>query len=88
MNIMYLTSISKDVKKLKDEKTKNKLKEVIAKVKVAKTIRDITSVKKLSGHPQAYRIRVGEYRLGFYLENGIVLLARFVKRNDIYKLFP
>ena len=49
---------------------------------------DIMGVKKISGHPHAYRIRIGDYRLGFYLENETVIIARFVKRNDIYKLFP
>ncbi|MBC74145.1 MAG: plasmid stabilization protein, partial [Muricauda sp.] len=42
----------------------------------------------LAGHPNALRIRVGTYRLGFYNENNTLILSRFVKRNDIYKLFP
>lgn len=44
-------------------------------------------LKKLSGNPNAYRDRIGNYRLGFYYEKQTIILARFLKRNDIYKVF-
>ena len=47
-----------------------------------------SGLKKLSGHPEAYRIRVGDYRLGIFYSDEIITIARFLKRNDIYKLFP
>ena len=44
---------------------------------------------KMKGHPEAYRVRVGVYRLGCYVKSdNKIIIARFVKRNDIYKLFP
>lgn len=42
----------------------------------------------MSGHPDAYRVRIGDYRLGIYYSDNEITIARFVKRNDIYKLFP
>jgi mRNA interferase RelE/StbE len=42
----------------------------------------------MSGHPEAYRIRIGDYRLGFYYTENQIEIARFLKRNDIYKVFP
>ena len=43
----------------------------------------------MKGHPEAYRVRVGVYRLGCYVKSdNKIIIARFVKRNDIYKLFP
>ena len=40
------------------------------------------------GHPYAYRIRIGDYRLGFYFEDNSIDIARFLKRDDIHKVFP
>ena len=48
----------------------------------------MTNVKKLSGHPSAYSMRIGDYRLGFYSEGDAIHIARFAKHNEIYKLFP
>ena len=48
----------------------------------------LKGVKKLHGHFFAYRIRIGDYRLGFFKENETIILVRFLKRADIYKLFP
>jgi mRNA interferase RelE/StbE len=88
MKIIYAREALKDVKKIKSKKIKDKVKSVILDIKSAKNLRDIKSVKKLAGHPSAFRIRVGDYRLGFYFENDTVEIARFLKRSDIYKVFP
>lgn len=88
MKIQYLRSAYKDVKKIREKHIKTKLAATIRSISTAHKLTDIKGVKKLSGHPHAYRIRIGDYRLGFYLENEIMIIARFVKRNDIYKLFP
>ncbi|WP_228236537.1 type II toxin-antitoxin system RelE family toxin [Allomuricauda sp. M10] len=88
MKIKYLKSLEKDLRKISDTKTKQKLRLIIEEIKEAKVLDEIKSIKKLAGHPTAFRIRVGQYRLGFYFENNTVILCRFVKRNDIYKLFP
>ncbi|MER3375707.1 MAG: plasmid stabilization protein [Allomuricauda sp.] len=88
MKIKYHKSLEKDLRKINDKRIKQKLKLVILEMKEANVLDEITSVKKLSGHPNAFRMRIGSYRLGFYYENNTILLSRFVKRNDIYKLFP
>ena len=88
MKVQYLKSLERDLGKINDKKIKQKLKLIFLEMKEAKTLDEVKSVKKLVGHPTAYRIRVGSYRLGFYFENNTMILSRFVKRNDIYKLFP
>ena len=49
---------------------------------------ELQSLKRMTGHPSAYRIRIGNYRLGFYYESEEITLARCLKRSDIYKVFP
>lgn len=35
-----------------------------------------------------YRVRVGDYRIGFKYEKPTVIIITILKRNDIYKYFP
>jgi len=88
MKIIYTRAVTKDVRKIKDKKLIAKITLVINNMKEATDLSTLQSVKKLSGHPLAYRIRIAHYRLGFYFENNTITLARFLKRNDIYKIFP
>ncbi|RKF05262.1 mRNA-degrading endonuclease RelE of RelBE toxin-antitoxin system [Tenacibaculum lutimaris] len=88
MNVIYLESLAKDLKKIKEKKLLKSLSQVFIALEETDDLFKISSVKKLSGHPDAYRIRIGDYRLGIYYSNNEITIARFVKRNDIYKLFP
>ena len=89
MNITYHSKFKKDIRKINDSKLKESLLDKIQEMKEVSSIEDLPGIKKMSGHSTAYRMRIGSYRLGFYLENeGNLQLKRFVKRNDIYKLFP
>ncbi|GMN06614.1 hypothetical protein MTsPCn5_20030 [Croceitalea sp. MTPC5] len=88
MKIHYLSSALKDIKKIKDKKTKDNIKRIFLQIKEVESLKELGNLKKMSGHPSAYRIKIGNYRLGFYYENDVVKIARIVKRNDIYKLFP
>lgn len=88
MKIKYLKSAQKDVKKIKDKKVQKNIVEAVMILKEASSLKKLTNVKKLSGHPFAYRMRIGNYRLGFYMESDTIEIARFAKQNDIYKLFP
>ncbi|MBU3011270.1 type II toxin-antitoxin system RelE/ParE family toxin [Polaribacter vadi] len=88
MEVIYLKSLEKDLKKIKDKKLLKSLKNIFVNLEEAKYIFDISNVKKLSGHPDAYRVRVGDYRLGIFYTDETITIARFLKRNDIYKLFP
>ena len=88
MKIKYHKSLEKDLRKINDKKIKQKLKLIILEMKEAQVLDELKPVKKLAGHPNAFRMRIGSYRLAFYYENNTLILSRFVKRNDIYKLFP
>lgn len=88
MKVIYSKAATKDVRKIKDRKIQQQIKEAVLLLKKVDSIKDIPSITKMSGHKTAYRMRIGGYRLGFYLENNSVELARFAERSDIYKLFP
>ena len=88
MEVIYLKSLEKDLKKIKDKKILQNLSQIFIGLELADSLFTIGNVKKISGHPEAYRIRVGDYRLGIYYADEIITVVRFLKRNDIYKLFP
>ena len=88
MKVEFLKRFSKDIDELTVKSVKSALKKVIESIESANTLTDIPNTKKLQGHRTAYRIRVGDHRLGFFYENKTIILARFVNRKDIYKLFP
>lgn len=88
MKVEYLKQFSKDLLKINDETLKNNLFEIIVLLKETENLNLLSNVKKLKGHTEAYRIRIGKYRLGLFFDGEVVELARFAKREDIYKLFP
>ncbi len=52
------------------------------------TFEEITNIKKLQGYENAYRIRVGDYRIGFIFDGETVIFQRVLHRKDIYRYFP
>ena len=88
MKIVFLKSFEKDLKKIKDKTIKKKVVDFIFNIEGAKTLYDVQNIVKMKGHNFAYRFKIENYRIGFYSSNNIVQIARIVKRNDIYKVFP
>ncbi|MBI5220908.1 MAG: type II toxin-antitoxin system RelE/ParE family toxin [Candidatus Liptonbacteria bacterium] len=46
------------------------------------------SIKPLKGFRGYYRIRLGNYRIGFRMDDGTVIFMRVLDRRDIYRHFP
>ena len=88
MKIIYTRAITKDVRKLKDQRIIDRVTQLLEQLEAADSLDELPSLKKMLGHPTAYRTRIGSYRLGFYYEDDQVVLARFQKRSDIYRVFP
>ena len=87
MQVEFLSSFSKDLDKIKSKKLKKSIISVIEKIEEANSLKEVANIKKLAGHQSAYRIRIGDYRLGFFADETIQF-ARIKHRKDIYKLFP
>ena len=69
MKVEFLKRFSKDIDELAVKSVKTALKKLIESIENADTLIEIPNTKKLQGHKSAYRIRVGNYRLGFFYEN-------------------
>jgi len=88
MQSRFRGKFDKDISKIKKQKLLNNLNAAILNVEEAKRLIDIKNLKKLKGAKTAYRIKIGNYRIGVYIENNIAEFTRFLHRKDIYKFFP
>jgi mRNA interferase RelE/StbE len=88
MEVVFLRSFVNDIKKINDKSLKAKIKDFILQLENADTLNDVAGIIKMQGFSTAYRYRIGDYRIGFFISENSIELARFVKRNDIYKVFP
>ena len=90
MKIRIDRSFDKDVDRIKDAKVIKKLHALISKIAAADDIQDLP-VKKIEGYTSFYRIRLGDYRLGFEARSDKdkeIVLIRILHRKDIYRYFP
>jgi mRNA interferase RelE/StbE len=88
MKAAFLSSFSKDVKKLREAKLRRAVIDAIEDVETAKSIDTVRSVKRLSGHLEYYRIRIGDWRIGLKIEGDTVFFVRCLHRRDAYRYFP
>lgn len=88
MNVRFHKAFTKDLSKISDRVTRQKIKKAILKAERAQTLDEITNLKTIKGEKNAYRLRAGDYRIGVFLNGDILELARVAHRKEIYKLFP
>ena len=88
MTVRFHSRFLKDLEKLRDVQLKLSVEELITKLELANDLREITEVKKLKNSEDAFRIKIGSYRLCFYYNKPTIDLARFLPRKDVYKYFP
>lgn len=88
MNTRFRESFDDDLAILTDSGLRRRIKRVIEQVESAPTFQQITNLKRLDSKGKYYRIRVGDYRLGFVFEDGAVTFVRCLNRKEIYRYFP
>ena len=89
MNVEFDKSFEKWLAKIEDSGTLKKIEQIILQAEDAKSIAEIKNVRKLTGFKKYYRIKLGNYRLGFERINSTTI--RFIivaNRKDIYLRFP
>lgn len=84
--MMYKIIIKKKAKKFIDKLPKN---EKIRVVKAIKMLPKGEDIKKLKGHSDLFRLRVGEYRIIYSVDNGelVVVVIDVGNRGEIYNIY-
>ena len=88
MKILIDKSFEKDTNKITDQKILHSIADCIEEIQNAKKLSDIPNCKKMKGSKNTYRIRIGDYRIGFIFEKQTIELIRFLHRSVIYNYFP
>lgn len=89
MEVNYKPTFIKDFNKIKRNKDKEEIYRICFEdVLMIDDISEIKSVKKIKGYSHYYRIRKGDYRIGFKYEGDQIIFMRVLKRDIIYRYFP
>ena len=88
MEIAFTKTFSKQIDAVRNESLKSQLVRVVQNVISANTLQDIVNLKKMKGHQTAYRVKIGDYRIGLFFEDGLIVFAYLAHRKDIYNRFP
>ena len=89
MIVEFDNSFLKRLSKIKDESILRRVKKQIIDLENSTDFINIRNVKKLTGYKKYYRIRIGNYRIGFELINETTIrLLTIAHRKDIYRDFP
>lgn len=89
MKVEYLPTFLKDLKALKSTPVFEQVKAVVfAEIPNLTDLQTLVNLKKIKGDDNAYRLRVGDYRIGFYFDDETITFVRVLHRKDIYRYFP
>jgi mRNA interferase RelE/StbE len=89
MEVIFDKSFLKAIDKLTDKALKKKIEKIIIELEESDSLLKAKNIKKMEGFKSFYRIRVGDFRIGFELEKFTTIrLITIVHRKDIYKIFP
>ena len=88
MNIVITKKFAKDIEKELVQQQMQQLAEILITLTQCKTLTDIQDCKKLKGFTNAFRIKFGNFRIGFLWEDETIKLSRVLNRKDVYKYFP
>ena len=88
MNVRFKASFARDLRALKDKALLERIKQLIANVEAARSLAEVSNLKKLRGGGGYYRVRIGDYRVGLATEEGVVVFVRVLHRREVYRYFP
>ncbi|HZW65743.1 MAG TPA: type II toxin-antitoxin system RelE/ParE family toxin [Hanamia sp.] len=88
MDVIITKQFEKDTEKELSQKMRLRLADIIEELQKVSKPSEINNIKKLRGFKSAYRIKMGDYRIGFILEDNLIKLSRIMNRKEIYRYFP
>ena len=89
MKVEFDKSFEKWLSKVNHKGLLKKIEVSILQLESARSLDQLPNIKKLNGYPSYYRIKIGNYRIGFELiKKSTIRLLIVADRQDIYKKFP
>jgi mRNA interferase RelE/StbE len=88
MKTKFRERFEKDIENISNSAVLKDISSVIENVENAVKPQEIKNIKKLKGDKTAFRIRIGNYRIGIYIVKKVVEFTRVLPRDKIYDFFP
>lgn len=88
MRLIVQKLFEKDIRQITEKKIAGQVMQALETMEACKQLSELRNVKKMFAKGNYYRMRIGNYRLGFKVENDTLVLLRFMHRKDIYSYFP
>ena len=89
MKTKYLPTFIKELKRLKSSSHYVSIRKFIfEEITICSDLITISNIKKLKSEINAYRWHIGDYRIGFFIENDTIIFARVLHRREFYRYFP
>ena len=81
MKVEFRRTFEKDLIKFQDKALLNQIKSAIEAVERADTLDGVNNIKKLKGEDSYFRIRLGNYRIGLFAQEGVIPFVRILHRR-------
>ncbi len=88
MKVEYTPRFARDLRKSIPPDAYPRVEVVILKLKAAANLMEVSNVEALAGRTGYFRLRVGDYQLGFQFSRQTAVLLRIAHRREIYRDFP
>ena len=88
MIVLYQKKFLKDLSRIPFPLRKKIEHFVFYELPALENFRQLRGAEKMSGYNHYYKIRFGDYRLGFHFDENILTLERILNRKEIYRYFP
>ena len=82
MNTAFRESFDADLSAINDAALLRRIRKVIEQVEAARTFKQIPNLKRLEATGKYFRVRLGDYRVGFVFELGTVTFVRCLHRKE------
>lgn len=87
MELRFRKKFEKDLSKLSSE-VKEEIENLLIQIADSDNLNNF-DIKKMKGYKSYYRLRMGDYRIGFEkIDKNTIDILRVAKRDEIYKIFP
>lgn len=89
MNVEFDKSFLKSISKIKDNTVLKRLEKIILQFESASSLESIPNCKKMVGYETYFRVKFGDYRVGFEkIDNSTIRFIIVDHRQNIYKKYP
>ncbi len=88
MKVEIRKSFEKDIAKILDANLAMEILSRIEELENGSSLSEVHNLKKMKLKGDYFRMRIGNYRLGFKFEKDKLILLRFMHLKEIYKHFP